>query len=174
MEELIRWFVMRDLTRSNTRHPAYQLLDDMGIENFTPMRQKIFVHHGKRECRQVPFIHDLIFVHDSRQALNPIVDRIRTFQYRFLKGRVPMTVRTKDMEMFKTAVLSSQSPCYYRPEDITPTMRHRRIRIICGSLNGCEGYLLTVRGSRHRRLLVELPMVVAASVEVDPDYIQLL
>ena len=173
-DDEIHWFVMRDLTRSNAKRPAYRMLGEMGIEGFTPMTRKIFVCHGRRECREVPFIHDLVFVHGSRTVLDPIVARVPTFQYRFLKGRVPMTVRDKEMDVFRAAVLSDPSPCYYRPEEVTPAMRHHKIRIIGGSLNGCEGSLLTVRGSRHRRLLVELPMVLAAAVEVEPEYIQLI
>ena len=53
-------------------------------------------------------------------------------------------------------------------------MRNRRIRIIGGLLDGYEGSLVTVRGSRVKRLLVEIPMLLAASVEVEPEYIQLL
>ena len=170
----IQWFVMRNLTRSNAKWPAYQMLDSLEIENFTPMVKKIFVRHGRRECREVPFIHDLIFVHDSRLVIDSIVEKVHTFQYRFLKGRVPMTVGDKEMEDFKKAVEASESPQYYRPQDITPEMRKRRIRIIGGTLDGYEGCLLTVRGSKVKRLLVEIPTLLAASVEVNPDYIQLI
>ena len=41
-------------------------------------------------------------------------------------------------------------------------------------LDGYEGHLLTVRGSKVKRLLVELPHLLMASVEVEPEYIQLL
>lgn len=173
-DEEKHWFVMRDLTRSNAKLPAYKLLDEKGIENFTPMTQKIFERHGKRERRIVPFIHDLIFVHDSRKVLDPIVEKVETLQYRFLKGRKPMTVRDKEMDAFKAVVMSSPTVCYYRSDEITAAMRRRKIRIIGGSFNGCEGYLLSVRGSKHRRLLVELPMVIAAAVEVEPEYIQVI
>lgn len=168
------WFAMRDLTRYNAKMPAYQMLDDMEIENFTPKVQKIIIHNGKRECKEVPFIHDLIFVHDTRMVIDPIVEKVRTFQYRFLKGREPMIVRDKDMEEFKKAVESSNKPQYYRPQDVTPDMRKRKIRIIGSRLDGCEGYLLTVRGSKQKRLLIELPSLLAAAVEVEPEYIQLL
>lgn len=63
---------------------------------------------------------------------------------------------------------------YYRPEEITPAMRNRRIRIIGGPLHGYEGSLVTVRGTTVKRLLVELPMLLAAAVEVEPEFIQLL
>ena len=62
----ILWFVMRDLTHYHSKSPAYKMLDGLKIENFTPKVQKLVVRGGKRERIEVPFIHDLIFVHDSR------------------------------------------------------------------------------------------------------------
>ena len=53
-------------------------------------------------------------------------------------------------------------------------MYRNRIRIIGGTLDGYEGFLLTMRGSKVKRLLVELPSLLAASVEVEPEYIELL
>ena len=63
---------------------------------------------------------------------------------------------------------------FFRPEEITPAMRNRRIRIIGGPLHGYEGSLVSVRGTTVKRLLVELPMLLAAAVEVEPEFIQLL
>lgn len=85
-----------------------------------------------------------------------------------------MVVRTQDMERFIHAVESTESPQYYQPNEVTADMLHRKIRIIGGLLDGYEGHLLTVRGSKVKRLLVELPHLLMASVEVEPEYIQLL
>lgn len=170
----IQWFVMRDLTHYHSKSPAYKMLDGMKIENFTPMVKKLVTRNGKRERIEVPFIHDLLFVHDSRLTLDPIVEKVPTFQYRFLKGRMPMIVRDKEMEQFKKAVEFSESPQFYRPQEITPDMRKRKIRIIGGNLDGYEGTLVTVRGSKVKRLMVELPTLLAAAIEVESEYIQLL
>lgn len=125
---------------------------------------------------QVPFIHDLVFVYATREELDPIVERTPTLQYRFLRNtyRTPMTVREKEMNAFIGVVSTVETPQYYRPEEITADMYRRKIRIIGGQLEGYEGYLLSVRGSKTKRLLVELPTLLAASVEVEPEYIQLL
>jgi hypothetical protein len=53
-------------------------------------------------------------------------------------------------------------------------MYNRPIRIVGGLLDGYEGTLLTTRGSKVKRLLVEIPHLLAVGVEVDPDYIQLI
>ena len=53
-------------------------------------------------------------------------------------------------------------------------MRKRKILIIGGTLDGYTGTLVTTRGSKVKRLLVELPTLLAAAVEVQPEYIQFL
>ena len=53
-------------------------------------------------------------------------------------------------------------------------MRKRQVRIIGGLLDGQTGTLVTTRGSKTKRLLVELPALLVASVEVEPEYIQLV
>lgn len=170
------WFVMRDLTRPNAKMPAYKMLEELGVRCFTPMTRRIVIRKGKRERREIPFIHDLVFVHDTRSTLDPIVGNVPTLQYRFLRNanRSPMTVRDRDMENFINAVHSTETPHYYRPDELGKEMFNRRIRIIGGRLDGYEGYLLTTRGSRDKRLLVELPSLLFAAVEVQPEYIELI
>ena len=84
-----QWFVMRDLTRPIAKRPAYVMLEEMGIEYYTPMISKVVVRGGKRVRKQVPFLHDLIFVHDTRSVLDPIVESVPTFQYRFSQSSCP-------------------------------------------------------------------------------------
>ena len=175
-DDACQWFVMRDLTRPNAKLPAYKLLDGLNIRTFTPMVWKLMLNHGKRERRQLPFIHDLLFVYASRAELDSVVETTPMLQYRYLRGgyKVPMTVRAADMQRFMHAVRFSSSPQYYRPDEVTPAMRNRRIRIIGGNLDGYEGSLITTRGSKVKRLLVEIPMLLAATVEVETEFIQLL
>lgn len=175
-DDACQWFVMRDLTRPNAKLPAYKLLDGLNIRTFTPMVWKLMLNHGKRERRQLPFIHDLLFVYASRAELDSVVETTPMLQYRYLRGgyKMPMTVRAADMQRFIHAVRFSSSPQYYRPDEVTPAMRNRRIRIIGGNLDGYEGSLITTRGSKVKRLLVEIPMLLAATVEVETEFIQLL
>ena len=72
---------MRDLTRPNAKHPAYAMLAGEGIRFFTPMTWKIYTFGGRRERRWVPVMHDLLFVYSSRDVIDPIVERVSTFQY---------------------------------------------------------------------------------------------
>lgn len=171
-----QWYVMRDLKRANTKMPAYRMLEEKGMEVFVPMKWQLATRAGKRVRTEVPFMQDLLFVHETRTGLDPLVEKTPTFQYRWMRGtyREPMTVHPKEMERFIRAVRASDNPKYFQPEEITPDMYGRRIRIVGGQLDGYEGCLLTTRGSKTRRLLVELQGFLAVGVEVNPEYIQFL
>lgn len=171
-----QWFVMRDLKRRNAKQPAYLMFKDKGMRYFTPMVHKLITVNGKKEDREVPFMQDLLFVKETREKLDPIVEATPTLQYRYKLGvrHTPIVVRDADMERFIKAVESSENPKYYRPAEVTPDMLSRKIRIIGGQLDGYTGTLVTTRGSKVKRLLVELPMLLAAAVEVEAEYIQLL
>lgn len=176
-KEKIYWYVMRDLKRPNAKEPAYRLLEKEEYEVFTPMKWQLVVKQGIRVRKKIPFIQDLLFVHDTRARLDLVVEKTPTLQYRYARGgayRDPMTVPDANMERFILAVNTSDSPKYYLPEEITPEMYGRKIRIVGGPLNGYEGSLLTTRGSKVKRLLVELPRFLSVAVEVHPEYIQLV
>lgn len=162
--------------RGNAKQPAYKLLGELKIRFFTPMVWKLRIRQGKRVRQQVPFMPDLLFVYDSRKVLDPLVEQIATLQYRFIKGgnRQPMTVRNADMERFIRAVDAMNNPCFYTPEEINPDMLGKKVRIVGGLLDGYEGCLQKMQGSRIKRLFVELPNLLTATVEVQPEFIQVL
>lgn len=121
-------------------------------------------------------MQDLLFVKETKEKLDIIVEAIPTLQYRYKLGvqHTPIVVRNTDMERFIKAVEATENPKYYRPEEITPDMLNRKIRIIGGQLDGYTGTLVTTRGSKTKRLLVELPMLLAAAVDVETEFIQLI
>ena len=171
------WFAMRDLKRSNAKLPAWKLLKSKGFEVFTPFKWRLrTLRNGTKRREKVPYMQDLLFVRSTRCELDPIVGKTPTLQYRFVFGSwcEPMIVRNADMERFIAAVSSSESALYYRPDEITPAMCGRSVRIVGGPLDGYEGKLLKIRGLRIKRLLIELPNLLTVGVEVNPEYVQLL
>lgn len=169
------WFVMRDLTRANAKFPAWKILSEAGYRVFTPLTWKIRIRGSRKERVQTAVIHDLLFVESTREALNPMVEKLPTLQYRFVKGGhygEAMTVNEHDMERFIRAVGSSDDVIYYEPSEITASMIGKEVKIVGGPLNGMSGHLLSIRGMRKKRLLVELPGMLASAVEVSTDYIQ--
>lgn len=166
---------MRDLTRANATHPAWKELTEAGFRVFTPLVWKVRRRGNHQERYQAPAIHDLLFVESTRADLDPEVSRRATLQYRFVRGGVrgeAMTVADKEMERFIRATTSTDDPKYYMPSELTPSMIGKRVLIIGGPLDGMTGHLLSVRGMRTRRLIVELPGMLTSAVEVSPDYIR--
>lgn len=166
---------MRDLKRRNSNVLAIHDLTEAGLEVFTPMKQMVMTIGGKRQRRDVPVIQDLLFVHESKVNLDPYVVKFPRLQYRFVLGKsqhAPMTVREEDMQRFIHAVSHTETPIYYKPGELTPAMYGKKIRIVGGILNNYEGKLLSVKGMRKRRLIVEIPNLIAAAVEVEAEFIQ--
>lgn len=170
-----QWFVMRDLKRRICNTLAIHDLSKAGLEVFTPMTQMVMNIGGRRQRRDVPVIQDLLFVHESKQALDPFVEMYSTLQYRYQRGKSvnePMTVREDEMDRFIRAIGTDRTPIYYQPGEITKSMIGKSVRIIGGPLNGYEGRLLSIKGKRKKHLIIELPNLITAAVEVLPEYIQ--
>lgn len=170
-----QWFVMRDLKRRNSNVLAIHDLSKAGLEVFTPMTQMIMTIGGRRQRRDVPVIQDLLFVHEAKSVLDPYVEKYPCLQYRFVAGRSqhdPMTVRDDDMRRFIHAVGNTENPIYYKPGELTPAMYGKKVRIVGGLLDGLEGRLLSIKGMRKRRLIVEIPDFITAAVEVSPEFVQ--
>lgn len=175
-QESLQWFAMRDLKRRHAKLPAYKLFENLQVTCFTPMVHRLVVVNGKRVDQEVPFMPDLLFVKDTREHLDLIVESTPKLQYRYKIGvqHTPIIVPIAEMERFIYAVESSENPKFYSLNEVTPEMINRKIRIIGGKLDGYTGTLVTTRGSKVKRLLVELPSLLAASVEVEAEYIQLV
>ncbi len=167
---------MRDLKRPNALSPAYRQLPELGVESYTPLRQRVVKRGGISVREAYPYIPDLIFIHSTRAATDDLLVGIPTLQYRYVRGgyRRPMTVSDREMDAFMLAVRSVEAPEYFRPEELTPDMIGRQVRIVGGTLDGYEGRLLKCRGTRRRRLLVAIPNLLVAAVEVNPDYLVFL
>ncbi len=172
----LEWYVMRDFTRPNAKLPAYKLMEQEGLEVFTPMKEKLTVQRGKRIREQVPILHDLLFVHGVREDIDTVVDKTETLQYRYKKGvqRTPITIEEEEMQRFLHAVRTSEQPKYYLPGELTPEMYGHKVRIVGGPLDAFDGKLLKLRGSRRKYLIVELPGLLSVGVEVSPEFITIV
>ncbi|MGM9733143.1 MAG: transcriptional regulator [Prevotella sp.] len=177
MDEKKQWFVMRDLHRGASVKYMYEELASQGYETYTPT-VKIPV---KRKLKTVivdrPYIRDLFFLRSLRSVVEPLITPYSGFQYRYRLGvspPAPLVVPDKAMDDFIRVNRDGDSPSFIPSEDIPKDSRNRRIRVLGGPLDGVEGLLKTVRGSKFKTLYVELPGVMAVSVVCKFDYIQLL
>lgn len=168
---------MRDLKRSNALLPAYKQLSQAGMEVFTPMVSRVFSRNGKRIRKEVPFMQDLLFVNDVRQNLDLIVAKTPTLQYRFKEGRKILRTdcdppRCHDA-IYRCDTGIGQSKILRYGRNFRPDVRPQH-PMIGGVLDGYEGKLQTIRGSKTKHLIIILPSLLAVSVEINDEYIELL
>ena len=176
-----RWYVLRDLARPNAKNPAYkqlQAMPELADCVFIPMKPHVFTEFGKRVVRFIPYMPDLVFVHKSREELDPIVREMTLLQYRYVRGGKQyeaLSVRHEVMKEFMEAVKAIDNVEYYSYEEVSPRLYGKQIRIIGGRLNGFEGRLMSKRGSKFKRLLVDLRECnLAAAIQVESEFIQLM
>lgn len=174
-EQPKQWFVLRDFKKWNAKAPAYKALPQLGVRCFTPMHWIVTTRREVRNREYVPVIQNLLFAYDTQEKLDPIVAKDTSLQYQYKRGGgsgTPMTVPDFDMERFIKAVNNDPSPVYFTVEELTPDMYGKEIVINGGPLDGYKGKLLKMQGSKKKRLIVAIPQLIAAAVEVNPDYIQ--
>lgn len=168
-----QWFVMRDFSQTQSSF-AYARFEAAGFRTFTPLCWRLSGRGAGRERVLAPFIRDLFFVCAVKPDLDPFVEREPSVTYRYVRGgfHSPMTVPCAEMERFVRAVSRARFPEYYRPDEVTPSLYGRRVRIVGGGLDGYEGLLVRSRNGRKGiRLLVELPGFFSVGVEVRAKYV---
>lgn len=177
IEQPKQWYVLRDFKKRNAKSPGYKLLPELGIRSFTPMHWVVSTRLGKRIREYVPVIQSLLFAYDTKEALDPIIQKDSALQFQYRRGAGKnyfMTVPDAEMERFIHAVNNDPTPIYFTPEELTPDKIGQKIVVNGGPLNGYTGVLLKMRGTRKRRLLVKIEGFLAAAIEVNPEYVQLL
>ncbi len=150
----------------------------MGIKIFTPMHWEVVKSNANRKIRRYqPIISDLLFIYDTREVIDSLVSSVRKLQYRYQCGgkpHTPIVIDDEEMQSFINAVNNDPTPIYFTPEELTPAMIGREAEVNGGPMNGCRGRLLKMQGSKKRRIIMEIPGLLAAAVEVNPDYLKLL
>ena len=151
---------------------------EQGIETFVPMRYEIITSRKGGKSRElVPAIHNLLFVHATRSTMRELKSQLPIVQYitRPVNGRnEPILVPDRQMAQFIRVTNSYEDNLkFFRPEELN-LRRGTAVRIIGGPFDGVEGTFVKVQGIRNRRVVVQLPGLLAVAAEVHPDLIQVL
>ena len=175
MEETQQWFVMRDLCRGLANQYTYEKLASQGIETFAPTVARRKTVRGKIVIVKRPYIRDLFFIHGTFSEIKAIMNPFCHFQFRYRIGvspATPIVIPCKEMDDFIRVNQNSDSPEFISPDSIPSDVRNRKIRVVGGPLDGVQGMLKTVRGSKFKTLYVELPGIMAISAVSQFDFIQ--
>ena len=171
------WFAMSAPYRRELK--AKENLATLGIESFVPMTKALVERGGVKKRQIIPAIHNLIFVHTTKEIIKSAKQSIDYLQYRtrpFNGKNQPIIVPNKEMEQF-IAVSNAriEDITYIQPGEID-IEKGTKVRIHGGTFDGTEGIYIKLKGKRNRRVvvLIEGLAAVAINAEISPDYIEIL
>lgn len=148
---------------------GYELIQQRVHEFFMPMKESVTVKAGRHIKKVSPAIPDIFFVNDTISNIDALVRQNIGVEYLYIKGmpyRQPVIIRDSEMENFIAATTSNQRVTFRTAGD--DNLSHtigRRVRIPHND-TVIEGELLTVRGSRYRRLRVRLRDCLVAYIDL--------
>lgn len=176
-DDRIVWFAMSAPYRRELK--AKEHLEGMGIECFVPMTKAIVERRGTKRRETVPAIHNLIFVHTTKNIIKQAKQGIEYLQYRTrpCNGKnTPITVPDREMEQFITITNARMEEITYLQPDEIDIKKGTKVRIHGGTFNGTEGIFVKIKGKRNRRVvvLIEGLAAVAINAELSPDIIEIL
>ena len=176
-ESPLLWFAMSAPYRRELK--ARDFLAEKGIECFVPMKKAVVEKNGSKKRQTVPAIHNLIFVHTTKERMQSIKQCCEYLQYmtRPIDGKnTPITIPQKEMQQF-IAVTQARIDeiTYLQPQELN-LEKGTKVRIHGGPFDGTEGVFIKIKGKRNRRLvvLIEGLAAVAVNTEITPDLVEVL
>ena len=148
-----------------------------GLEAFVPLTYEVKSIKGQKHRALVPAISGLLFIKGS---LDEVKDYIQGSHYpiyirksTFSNKEAYLTIPNKAMENFIAVTENNeQHVTYFRPEEIS-LQAGDKIRIKGGLYDGKEGVIMRIKGKRNRHLVVQIPGVLTAAVELSPEMLEL-
>ncbi|MBQ8694422.1 MAG: UpxY family transcription antiterminator [Bacteroidaceae bacterium] len=173
----IVWFAMSAPYRRELKAKEY--LQAKGIECFVPMVNALVEKRcGAKIRKQVPAIHNLIFVHTSKNVIQEIKRGVDYLQYRTMPRdgkNIPIIVPDRQMQQFITVTqTTNEELIYMRPEEVN-IAKGTKVRVHGGAFDGTEGVFVKIQGKRKPRLVLFIQGVAAVALaEISTEFIEII
>lgn len=147
-----------------------------GFESFVPLKYVVKTIRGQKQRALVPALSGLIFVKGTLEALKDYTQQshfpIYLRKSAFSNKEEYLTIPTKAMEDFMAVTEHREEHVtYFRPEEIS-LQEGDRIVIKDGLYEGREGVIMRIKGKRNKHLVVQIPGMLLAAVELSPEMIE--
>ena len=171
----LHWFPMRVTYHREMKIKA--LLDDLGIDNFLPMRWEIVeTKGGGRKRILLPAIHNLIFVRSTQEYLTNLKTTREEFSPLRYMMRRPLSsgqgngeiIRVPDRQMenfMRVASVKDDRVMFLENSDyINKVGQH--VKVIDGYFAGVEGIIKRI--NKNKRVVVQLEGLAAVAIAFVP------
>lgn len=167
------WYPMRVTYGREVK--VKEALDKLGIDNFLPMHYELVdPGDGNKRRLLVPAIHNLIFIHDSREDITLLKTTRREFQpLRYITKHYAedsvhsiLTVPDGQMQNFmRVASVQDDSVMFLDAGDYLNKVG-RRVEITEGYFAGVQGVVKRIKKNKH--VVVQLEGIAAVAVTYVP------
>ena len=173
----MKWYVLGSVSRGQELKIRDALRRE-SLDCFVPLCYKVKAIRGQRKRLLVPAISGLMFIRgeldDLKELLRYRKQGLFLRKSTFSNREEYLTVSDKDMQNFMAfAAQAGEHIRYYRPEEIQ-LRPGDKIRVNGGMFDGREGVIQRIKGHRHKQLIVSIPGIVFAAVELTPDLVEMV
>ena len=149
-----------------------------GLEAFVPLKYEVKKHRHQEQRALVPAISGLMFAKGTLDEIKDYIDNAHFTVYirksTFSNKEDYLTIPTKAMEDFIAVTVNHEANIsYFKPEEIK-LQTGDKIRVKGGIYDGKEGVIMRIKGKRNKHLVVQIPGLLVAAVEMSPDLIELM
>lgn len=149
-----------------------------GLRSFVPLKYEVKQIRGHEQRLLVPVLSRYIFVKGTLEEVQDYIANAHYIVYlqrsTFSNYREYLTVPTKIMEDFIAITEHNEEHItYFQPQEIRLNVGDQ-VRIKGGIYDGREGVIMRIKGKRNRHLVVQIPGVLIAAIEISSDMIDLL
>ena len=169
----IRWYPMR--VTYNREIMVKASLDKLGIENFMPVKQQFTIHGGHKKLETIPAIHNLLFVHSSREILTGLKMTEEEFSpLRYMMTRpldkktTPeiITIPDRSMDNFIRVASLADDRVIYLDYNRVADKIGKRVVVTDGPFAGIEGVIMRI--DNNKRVVIKLENVAAVALAFVP------
>ena len=171
------WFVLGCVS---PRHEL-KVRDDArkyGLRSFVPLQYEVKRVKGHDQRVLVPALTKYIYVKGTLEEVQDYILNAHFVVYiqrsTFSGHKAFLTVPTKAMEDFIAVTENHEERVtYFNPDEIRLNVGDQ-IRVKGGLYDGREGVIMRIKGKRNRHLVVQIPGILIAAVEMSPDMIEMI
>jgi transcription antitermination factor NusG len=167
--EKVKWYPMRSTYSRELK--VEENLVQLGLECYVPMTYRVLERDGERHRLLVPAIHNLIFVHASKDAIkalkvnNPLFSSLRFIMRKSLHEKdaesETLIIPTSQMNNFILATRNHEAEVTYLKDGNASLKHGQKVRVVDGNFMGVEGEIIRIRKNKRVTIRVEgLPTVI--------------
>ena len=148
-----------------------------GLEAFVPLQYEVKRQRRQEQRALVPAISGLMFAKGTLDEIKEYISHSHFTVYikksTFSNKEEYLTVPTKAMDNFIAVTVNHEANIsYFKPEEIK-LQAGDKIRVKGGIYDGKEGVIMRIKGKRNKHLVVQIPGLLVAAVEMTPELIEL-